>query len=96
MSSEIPKQGLVKQDNNKDDDTKEVEDTDMKDQDDIDDIENHNVNINCKENGIVVEFSEVNKVNVNNNYDIIEFICNDENKSVKDDLNHDNIEERTP
>ena len=38
----------------------------MKDQDDID---NHNVNINCKENGVVVE---VNEVNFNNNYERIE------------------------
>ena len=88
MSSE---QGLVKKDDNKDDDTEEVEDTYMKDQDDID---NHNVNINCKENDVVVEVNEVNKVNVNNNYERIEVVeeCNDENKSVKDDLIHDNIE----
>ena len=64
----------------------------MKDQDDID---NHNININCKENGIVVEVNEVNEVNVNNNYERIKVVeeCNDENKSVKDDLNHDNVEE---
>ena len=49
----------------------------MKDQNDID---NHNVNINCKENDVV---REVNKVNVNNNYERIEVICNDENKCVK-------------
>ena len=45
LFSEIPKQGLVKKDDNKDDETKEVEDTDKKDQDDIN---NHNLNINCK------------------------------------------------
>ena len=56
-----------------------------------DDIDNHNVNINCKENDVVVEVNEVNKVNVNNNYERIEVVeeCNDENKSVKDDLNHE-------
>ena len=67
----------------------------MKDHDGID---NHNVNSNCKENGVVVEVNEVNKVNVNNNYEIIVVVeeCNAENKSVKDDLNHDNIEEQNP
>ena len=50
LSSEILEQWLVKKDDNKDDQTKEVEDTDMKDQHDID---NHNVNINCKENDVV-------------------------------------------
>ena len=95
MFSEILEQGLVTKDDNKEDDTEEVEDTDTKDQDNIDDIENHNVNINCKENGIVVEVNEVNEVNVNNNYERIKVVeeCNDENKSVKDDLNHDNVEE---
>ena len=70
-----------------------VADTVMKDQNDID---NHNVNINCKENGVVIEVNEVHKFNVNNNYERIEVIeeCNDENKSVKDELNHDNVEER--
>ena len=88
MSSEILEQGLVKKCDNKDDDTKQVEDTNMRDQDDID---NHNVNINCKENDVVVEVNEVNKVNVNNNYERIEVVeeCNDENKSVKDDLKGD-------
>ena len=59
------------------------------------DIGNHNVNINCKENGVVIE---VNKVNVNDNYEKIEVVeeCNDENKSVKDELNHDNVEEWSP
>ena len=52
----------------------------MKDHDGID---NHNVNSNCKENGVVVEVNEVNKVNVNNNYERIEVICDEENKSVK-------------
>ena len=87
LSSEIPEQGLVKKDDNKDDETKEVEDMDMKYQDDI---YNHNVNINCKENDGVVEF---NKVNVNNNDKRIEVVkeCNDENKTVKDDLNHNNV-----
>ena len=47
LSSGTPEQGLVKEDDNKDDETEEVEDKDMKDQDDID---NRNVNINCKEN----------------------------------------------
>ena len=42
MSTETTEQELVKED----DETKEVEDKDMKDQDDIG---NHNVNINCKE-----------------------------------------------
>ena len=95
LSSEIPEQGLVKKDDNKDDETEEVEDTDMKDQDDID---NHNVNINCKENDAVVEVNEVNKVIVNNNYERIEVVeeYSDENKSVKDDLNHDNVEEQNP
>ena len=61
-------------------------------------IDNHNANINCKENGVVVEVNEVNKVNLNNNYERIEVVeeCNDENKSVKYDLNHDNVEERNP
>ena len=38
------------------------------------------------------------EVIVNNNYEKIEVVeeCNDENKSDKDDLNHDNIEERNP
>ena len=45
MSSETPEQGLVKEDNKKDNETKEVEDKDMKYQDDID---NHNVNITVK------------------------------------------------
>ena len=67
----------------------------MKDQDDID---NHNVNINCKENDVVVEVNEVNTANVNNNYERIEVVgeCNDENKSVKYGLNHDNVEEWNP
>ena len=95
MSSEITEQGLVKKDDNKYDDTEEVEDMDMKDQDDIG---NHNFNINCKENGVIIEVNEVNKVNVNNNYEIIEVLeeCTDENKSAKHDLNHDNVEERNP
>ena len=71
ISSEIPEQGLVKKDDNKDDDTEEVEETDMKYQDDID---NYNVNINCKEIGIVVKVNEVNKVNVNNNNETIEVV----------------------
>ena len=45
LSSEIPEQGLVKKYDKKDDEIEEVEETNMKDQDDID---NHNVNINCK------------------------------------------------
>ena len=91
MSSEIPKQGLVKQDNNKDDDTKEVEDTDMKDQDDID---NHNGNINCQEVNSVVDCNDKaqntvkNEVNVNNIYERFEVLeeCN----------NHDMVEKRNP
>ena len=71
LSNEIPEQGLVKKDDNKDDETKELEDTYMKDQDDID---THNANINCKENDVVVEVNEVNKVNVNNNYERIEVV----------------------
>ena len=85
INTPVPEQGLVKKDDNKNNETEEVEDTIMKDQNDID---NHNVNINCKENGVVVE---VNKVNVNDNYERIQVTCNDENKSVKDDLNHDNV-----
>ena len=50
LSSETPEQGLVKEDDNKDGQTEEVEDNDTKYQDDID---NHNVNINCKENDVV-------------------------------------------
>ena len=96
MSSETPKQGLVKEYDNKHEETGKVEDKDIEDQDDID---NHNVNINFEENGFVVEVNEVNKVNkvnVNNNYERIEVIegCNDENKSVKGSLNDDNVEER--
>ena len=68
MSSETPKQELIKGDDNKDDQIENVEDKNMKYQDDID---NHNVNINCKENDVVVEVNEVNKVNVNNNYERI-------------------------
>ena len=70
---------------------------------DQDDIGNHNVNINCKENEDVVDCNKTqntvkNEVIINNNYKKIEVIeeCNDENKSVKDDLNHDNVEERNP
>ena len=39
-----------------------------------------------------------NEVNVNDNYGRIKDVekCNDENKSVEDDLNHDNVEERNP
>ena len=40
----------------------------MKDQDGID---NHNVNINCKENDVVIEVKEVN---INNNYERIEVV----------------------
>ena len=67
----------------------------MKDQNDID---NHNVNINCKENDVVVKVNEISKVNVNNNYEKIEVIqkCNNENKNVKDDLNHDNAKKQNP
>ena len=95
MFSGTPEQGLVKEDDKKEDETQEVEDRDMNDQVDI---YNHNVNINCKENDVVVELNEINKVNVNDNYEKIEVVeeCNDENKSVKYDLNHDNIEERNP
>ena len=95
MFSETPEQGLVKEYDNKDDETEEVEDKDMKYQDGID---NHNVNINCKENDVFVEVNEVNRVNVNNNYEKIEVVeeCNDENKSVKYYLNHDSVEERNP
>ena len=68
---EIPKQGSFKKYDNKDDETKEVEDKDMKGQDDID---NHNVNINCKENDNGVDCNNKiqntikNEVIVNNNY----------------------------
>ena len=72
----------------------------MKDQDDID---NHNANINCKENDDAVDCNKTqntikNEVIVNNNYEKIEVIeeCNDENKSTKNDLNHDNVAERNP
>ena len=91
LSSEIPEQGLVKKDDNKDDETKQVEDKDMKYQDDID---NHNFNINCKENDYDIDCNNTqnkikNEIIVNNNYKKIKVIeeCNDENKSVKDDLN---------
>ena len=68
INTPVSEQGFVKKYDNKNNETEEVEDIDMKDQNDID---NHNVNINCKENGVVVE---VNKVNVNNNYERIEVI----------------------
>ena len=45
INTPVLEQGLVKKDDNKDDDTNEVEDADMKDQDDVD---NHNFNINLK------------------------------------------------
>ena len=93
INTSVPEQGLVKKGDNKNNETEEVEDTVMKDQNDID---NHNVNIHCKENDVFIEANEVNKVNVNNNYERIEVICNDENKSVKDYLNHGNIEKRNP
>ena len=70
LSSETPKQGLVKEDDNKEDETEEVEDKDIKDQYDID---NHNVNINCKENDNDVDCNNNKtqntiKIIVNNNY----------------------------
>ena len=80
INTSFPEQGLVKKDDNKNNEKEEVEDIVMKDQNDID---NHNANINCKENGVVVEFNEVNNVNVNNNYERIEVICNDEIKVLK-------------
>ena len=77
----------------------------MKDQDDID---NHNVNINCKVIDNVVDCNKTqnmvkNEVIVNNNnyyyyYKKIEVIeeCNDENKNIKVGLNHDNVAEQKP
>ena len=47
LSSETPEQGLVEEDNKKDDEIEEVEDKDILYEDDIG---NYNVNINCKEN----------------------------------------------
>ena len=96
MSSETPEQGLVKEDDNKEDETEEVEDKDIKDQYDID---NHNVNINCKEIDDVVDCNDKaqntikNEVNINDNYERIEVVeeCNDENKSVEYNLNHGNV-----
>ena len=98
LSSETLEQGLVKEYDNKDDETEEVEDKDMKDQDDIG---NHNVNINCKENDDDVDCNNEtqnmvkNEVIIKNNYIRIEVVeeCNDENKSVQDDLNQDNVKE---
>ena len=55
MSSETLGQGLVKEDDNKNDETEEVEERDTKDQDDI---ENHNVNINCKESDDVIDCND--------------------------------------
>ena len=63
MSIETPKQGLVKENNNKDDETKEVEDKDMKYQDGIG---NHNVNINCKENDDFVDCNNKTQNTVKN------------------------------
>ena len=70
MSSETPEKELVKKDDNKDDQIEDVEEKDMKYQDDID---NHNVNINCKENDDDVDCNNTqntvkNEVIVNNNY----------------------------
>ena len=71
MSSETLEQGLVKEYSDKEDGIEEVEDKDMKDQDDID---NHNVNINCKENDDDIDCKDKtqntvkNEVIVNNNY----------------------------
>ena len=101
MSSGTPEQGLVKEDDNKDYEIEEVEDKDMEDQDDN---ANHNVNINCNKNDDDIDCNNKtqkkvkNEVIVNNNYKKIEVIeeCNDENKSVKDDLNQDNVEEQNP
>ena len=85
LSSETPEQWLVKEDDNKDDEIEEVEDKDMKDQDDI---VNHNVNINCKENDDNVDCRNnktqntvKNEVIVNNNYKKMKVIeeCNDKN-----------------
>ena len=70
-----------------------------------DDIGNHNVNINCKENDDGVDCNNnktqntvKNEVIVNNNYKKIKVVeeCNDENKSVSDDPNQDNVEEWNP
>ena len=72
----------------------------MKDQDYIN---NHNVNINCKENNDDIDCNNTqntvkNEVIVDNNYKKIEVVeeCNDENKNVKDDLIQDNVEEQNP
>ena len=77
MSCQTLEQGLVKEDDNKDDEIEEVEDKDMKDQDDID---NHNVYINCKEIDNVIDCNDKaqntvkNEVNVNDNYERIEVV----------------------
>ena len=91
MSSETTEQGLVKEDDNKDDETEKVEYKDMEYQDVID---NWNLNINCKENNDNIDCNNTqnmvkNEVIVNNNYKKIEVAedCNNENKNVKDSLN---------
>ena len=45
LSSGTLEQGLVKEDNNEDEETRKVEDKNMKY---LDEIDNHNVNINCQ------------------------------------------------
>ena len=61
----------------------------MEDQDDIDD---HNVNMICKENDDDVDCNKTQNMVKN---EVIEE-HNDENKKVKFDLNHDNVEARNP
>ena len=69
-----------------------------------DDMDNHNVNINCKEIDDVIDCNDKaqntvkNQINVNNNYEGIEVVeeCNDKNKCVEYYLNHNNVEERNP
>ena len=71
----------------------------MKDQDDIG---NHNVDMNFKENNDDVDCKTKNivknEVIVNNNYKKFKVIeeCNDENKSIQDDVNPNNVEEWNP
>ena len=89
INTSVQEQGIITKNDNKNNESEEVEDTVLKDKNDID---NHNVNINCKENDVVIKVNEVNKVNVNKNYERDEVICIDENKHVKYDFNYDNIE----
>ena len=68
------------------------------------DIDSQDVNINCKGNDNDIgcnnktQNTVKNEVIVNENYKKIKVIeeCNDENKSIWDDLNQNNVEEWNP